>query len=62
MKKPTRKALPRGRMQGNRLLAHGGPWDHKSVYFPVGGTMVFRLGPWHGHYNSTGEWKDVRPS
>lgn len=59
MKKPT---LKRGKMQGVRLGARSGPWAGKYVYFPVGGTMVFRLGPWHGHYTGEGEWKDVRPT
>jgi len=54
--------IAKGKLQGHKLLVHGGPWDREFVFIPRGGTMVFRVGPYHGHYTSTGEWKDVRPS
>lgn len=54
--------IAKGKMNGHRREVAGGPWASRCVFIPKGGTMVFRLGPFHGHYDSDGEWKDVRPS
>lgn len=59
-KKP--KALARGKMQGSKCMPITGPWSGEHVFMPAGGTMVFRVGPWHGHYNSVGSWIDVGQS
>lgn len=56
------KAIRRGKMLGHKTEMIGGPWHDEIVFVPYGGTMVFRIGPWHGHYTSAGVWKDVRPS
>lgn len=59
MKKPT---LKRGRMNGHKVRASEGPWAGEYVFIPVGGTMVFNLGPYRGRYDHNGEWRDVRPT
>lgn len=53
------KALPRGKMIGHNIKVNDGPWAGKTVFIPVGGTMVFRVGPWHGCYRHNGAWQDV---
>lgn len=55
-----KKALAKGKMVGHKMKMHCGPWHSRWVFIPTGGTMVFRLGPFHGHYDSVGEWHDVR--
>lgn len=60
MKKKAKKVkLAKGSLNGGKWKAYGGPWDQQAVYFPKGGTMVFRIGPFHGYYTGLGEWKDV---
>lgn len=54
--------IPKGKMNGHRIVVCGGPWDRSYVFIPRGGTMVFKVGPYHGHYGSSGTWYDVKPS
>lgn len=56
------KALPRGKMVGRNMKIDGGPWAGETMFIPIGGTMVMRVGPYHGLYTNTGVWKDVGPS
>lgn len=54
--------VKKGKMQGHYWKAIGGPWDGARVFMPDGGTMVFKVGPYHGSYTGLGEWRDVRSS
>jgi hypothetical protein len=56
MRKPalSRKFTPK-----IRVTAKGGPWDCYALMIPAGGSMVFRLGNWHGHYDEKGIWHEL---
>lgn len=59
MKAKSKKVrLARGRMQGKPFLCRGGPWNNEVVLIPSGGTIVMRIGVYHGKYNSIGTWVD----
>lgn len=51
--------IPKGKMQGLRIMLHGGPWGGMYVVIPTNGTMVFKLGKWHGYYGRVGGWFDA---
>lgn len=59
MKAKKPKALARGKLNGHKVRASLGPWAGEYVFIPVGGTMVFKLGPFHGRYDHNGEWRNV---
>ncbi len=42
-----------------KVLANWGPWDGKTLLVGQGGTMVFKVGQWHGQYDSKGVWSNV---
>lgn len=51
--------FPKVRIKLNLLVCEGGPWDGQRVGIPVRGTLVFRVGEFHGRYDAYGEWENV---
>lgn len=45
--------------QKRKVLAKGGPWAARLLLIG-GGTMLFRVGQWHGRYDEEGVWHHVR--
>ena len=51
-----KKEISKGKMQGSHIELRDGPWAGQLVFIPSNGTLVFKLGEWHGSYGGAGTW------
>ena len=48
--------IAKGKMKGSHIILREGPWAGQVVFIPDNGTLVFKLGEWHGSYGGAGTW------
>lgn len=59
MAKSKLTRLPANKAKRYKTLATNGPWDGCMLMMPPEGTMVFKLGDFHGRYKRSGTWENV---